>query len=70
MESYRIYLQAYAACLRDIVTPTEGASLPVCIAVALASFDTAGETIESPRAQWDFAQALNEMMTEEAPPCA
>jgi len=41
IETYRIYLQAYAAALRGMVTPTQGASLQVCAAVAIASLDAA-----------------------------
>lgn len=67
---YRIYLQAYSNSMRGFPTPSEGASLPVLIAIAIASFDTAGDEIDAPRTLGGFIASLGQMMSEETNPCA
>ena len=68
IETYRIYLQAYAAALRGVATPTQGASLQVCAAVAIASQDAAKlEPISTAQA---LTELLGEMLTLDGKPCA
>jgi hypothetical protein len=68
VETYRIYLQAYASALCGIITPTQGASLQVCAAVAIASKDAA--KFEPISTAQGLADLIDEMLVLGGKPCA
>jgi hypothetical protein len=52
---YTAYLRAYAAAMLGISTPTEGSSIDMCYAVAIATHD-ARNSISGPRTLSMFAK--------------